>query len=245
MFALTVGNGHHTSRSIHATNRVVQQYLASLRSTDLDDVPVLELMRTLFADIPSTSTATLYKIIDIGDFTTGLYRDAAGTLVIRHHDAAGPLLSLLWPVVGRPGSVPSVARGETSILGNDGNVFLVDEASGDLVPLPAATADRCGYGWGSPSTEVINLYLAIVHAVSGVRAPVPRPQFRDHPDSLYGWLLRKDRRRELRLSHADLTRMVRADEPLRLAARKAANRPTTQRMTPPPRFATARGSTGR
>jgi hypothetical protein len=242
LFALAIGHGHQTSRSIHATNRVVQQYLASLRSTDLDDVPVLELLHTLFSDVPSASTATLYKLLDISDFATGLYRDAAGTLVIRHSDTAGPRLSLLWPV----GHLPGRSTENAAIVGQQGNVFLEGDDPSDIVPLPAASAGRCVYGWGSTGPEVVNLYLAIVYTVCGVQAPPPRPHLRDHADSLYGWLVRKDSDRELRISRTDLIRLVRADEPLRLAAKQSMNRPTSpsaQATKAPPRFATARNAT--
>jgi hypothetical protein len=218
LYALTVGNGRRTSRSIHVTSWVDHQYLTSLRSTDTDEVPALELLHTLFTDVTSTSAATLSKVIDLTDFGTDLYRDADETLVVRHNGSGGELLSLLWPVGLRPIEPTDV----TTIVGYRGNVFITNPDTGAVVPLPAATTGRTSFGWGHPGPEVVNLYLALVHYVQGVQAPTPRPRYQDHPDSLYGWLIRQSPQRELRLRWPDAVRMVRADEPLRAAARDAA-----------------------
>ena len=217
LYALTVGHERRTSRSLHITSWADHQYLASLRSTDLDEVPIVELLNTLFSDVPSTSAATLSKVIDITDFATDLHRDGNDTLVIRHHDNTGAVLSLLWPI----GLRPTEPTDRTSIVGYRGNVYVVNAGCTGVMPLPAAAIGRSDLGWGHPGPATVNLYLALVHCVQGVQAPAPRPRFQEHPDSLYGWLVRQDADRELRLRWPDAVRMVRADAPLRTVARSA------------------------
>jgi hypothetical protein len=247
LHALTVGNGRRTSRSINVTSWVDHRYLNSLRPTGLDQVPVLELLHTMFPDVMATSAETLAKAVDGTDFATDLYRDADNTLVVMLHDTTGTVLSLLWPIGLRP-SAPSDA---TSIVGYRGNVFIVDPGNPGVVPLPAAAPGHADFSWGQPGPGAVSLYLAIVHYVQGSQAPTPRPRFQDHPDSLYGWLIRQDPKRELRLRWPDAVRMVRADAPLRTVARTAATHRsgfagTTQAaLFPVPKRAARAGGTTR
>jgi len=147
-----------------------------------------------------------------------LYRDATGTLVVRQQEEEQTRLCLLWPVHQRP-KEPNSA---TEIVGSQGEVFIMDHKSGEVTPLPAVGPGRCEYAWGTTDAEVVNLYLAIVYSVDGVQAPQPRPRHSEHPDSLYGWLARRDKHREICLGWEEARHLVEADRPLRDAAGQAA-----------------------
>ncbi|NNJ63278.1 MAG: hypothetical protein HKP61_20575 [Dactylosporangium sp.] len=220
----SAGQTRQTHASIPVTSEASQLYAAALQATDPNDVPAIELLRTMFADVSSVSTASLARTISNPSLRTSLYRDAGGTLVVRRHDDADACLSLLWPVGPRKTEHPET----TKIVGSRGSVFLADEKSGDVVPLPATATTRHAFGWGMTDHRVVNLYLALVLAVSGERAPVPRPSYRDHPDSLYGWLARQDSRRDLEVPWPAVARMVDDDGPLRRAATDASSRAVPQ-----------------
>lgn len=223
MPTLAAGQTRQTRTSVNVNSEVAQQYLASLHPTDLEDVPALELLHTLLIDVSATSAAALTDVVDVDRLRNSVYRDAAGTLVVHRPDHAEPHLALLWPVAQHAEHHKEC----TTITGAHGDVFVVNNESGDVLPLPAVAPGRCAFGWGSAEAEAVNLYLAIVYSVVGVHAPVPRPRHRDHPCSFYGWLVRRNCDRDLHLGWMDAVRMVRADEPLRQVAAQAAHRTTS------------------
>jgi hypothetical protein len=209
MFSPTLQDGRNTSYSMDVDNSVVRAYLDSLRLVDLSEIPLLELLHTLFKNMAVTTADALDECIDVAKSDSEYYRDAAGTLVVRDEKAFRDRLTLLWPV-GRSVDNPTVA---TVVRGGGDGVFV--ETSDDVVPLAAAAVDRCGFSWGYSGTGPINLYLALVYAVDGTQAPITRPPDEDDPRSLYGWLTGRDREAELHIPWPDLVRRVHDDLPLR------------------------------
>jgi hypothetical protein len=209
MFSPTLQDGHNTSYSMDVNNSVVRAYLDSLRLVDLSEIPLLELLHTLFTNMAVTTADTLDQCIDVAKSDSEYYRDAAGTLVVRHKKAFGDRLTLLWPV-GRSVDNPTEA---TVVRGGGDEVFVEASGAGDVVPLAAAAVDRHQYSWGYKGTGPINLYMALVYAVDGTQAPIPLSP--DEERSLYGWLTRRDREAELHIPWPDLVRRVHDDLPLR------------------------------
>lgn len=208
MFSPSLRDGNNTSHSMDVNNSVVSSYLHSLRPVDLSEIPLLELLHTLFKNTAVATADALDQYIDAAKRVTEYYRDAAGTLVVRHEEAFRDRLTLLWPVA-RPVDNPTAA----TVVRGGGGVFV--ETSGAVVPLAAAAGDRYGYSWGYRGTGPINLYLALVYAVDGTQAPITLPPEDDDPRSLYGWLRGQDRDAELHIPWPDVVRRVRDDLPLR------------------------------
>jgi hypothetical protein len=147
MFSPSLQDGNNTSHSMDVTNSVVSSYLHSLRPVDLSEIPLLELLHTLFKNTAVVTADALDQYIDVAKRVTGYYRDAAGTLVVRH-EAFRDRLTLLWPVA-RPVDNPTEA---TVVRGGGDGVFV--ETSGAVVPLAAAAQaparSTCTWHWSMP-----------------------------------------------------------------------------------------------
>jgi hypothetical protein len=202
---------YEPQHGLDVDNSVVVAYLRSLRRVDGSEVGLLELLHTLVSNTAVATADTLNVFIAATESVTECYRDAAGTLVVRHEEACGDRLTLLWPV-GRSVDNPTEA---TVVRGGGDEVFVEASGAGDVVPLAAAAVDRHEYSWGHNGTGPINLYMALVYAVDGTQAPITLPPDEDDPRSLYGWLTRQDREAELHIPWPDLVRRVHDDLPLR------------------------------
>lgn len=219
MFNPTLHRGGNTSHRIEVNNTVAEAYFHSLRPIDLSEIGLLELLHTLFNDTAVVTADALDKYVEDVNDATGYYRDAAGSLVVRHDKGHHDRLSLLWPVA-RPVDNPTKA---TTVRGSDDEVFVEVSGANGIVPLAAATADRHNYSWGYIDTSPINLYMALVYAVDAEEPPIPPPALNEHPQSLYGWLTRQNRQAELHLPWPELVRRVHDDCPLRAAVVRAKN----------------------
>jgi hypothetical protein len=211
MFSPTLHHGTNTSHSIEINNPTVGVYLNSLQPVNLSEVGLLELLHTLFNNTADATADTLDQYIDEAKGVTAYYRDAAGSLVVRHDIGYRDRLSLLWPVA-QPVDNPTEA---TIVRGDGDEVFIEASAANGMVPLAAAVADRHNYSWGYKGKGPINLYMALVYAIDAEEPPLPPPELNEDPRSLYGWLTRQDRHAELRLSWPELVRRVSDDRPLR------------------------------
>ena len=222
MFNPTLHLGANTNHLIEVNNSVAAAYLHSLREVHLSDVSLLELFHTLFKNTAVVTAEALDQYVEEVNDAVGYYRDAAGTLVVRHNNGHRDRLSLLWPVA-RPVDNPTKT---TTIRGSGNEVFVGASGVGEIVPLAAATADRYPYSWGYTGTGPLNLYMALVYAVEAKEPPIPPPPLHEHPRSLYGWLTNQDQNAELRLRWSELVRRVDDDRPIRAAVVRAKNRPT-------------------
>ncbi len=222
MFSPTLHHGTNTSHSMDVNNSVVGAYLHSLRPVDLNEVGLLELLHTLFSDTAVVTADALDKYVDDAASATGYYRDAAGSLVVRHEEGRRDRLLLLWPVA-RPVDNPTEV---TVVRGCGDEVFIEASGADGIVPLAAAAVDRHNYSWGYAGRGPINLYMALVYAVDAEESPIPPPELNEHPQSLYGWLTGQDRQTELHLPWPELVRRVHDDRPLRAAVVRAKNRST-------------------
>lgn len=77
------------------------------------------------------------------------------------------------------------------VHGSGTDVFVVNSGIGGIMPLAAVATDSCGYGWGYSGTGPLNLYRALVYAVSQEVAPVIPYQLYELPQSLVGWITRQ------------------------------------------------------
>ncbi|TQS44348.1 hypothetical protein [Cryptosporangium phraense] len=214
MFIPTLDGSRNAGHTLELDSRITRDYFGALAPVDIGDIDLAEAIHTLNSDAARFTVGRLSEFTSEAEQVAGWFRDAAGTLVAHKQRAYGAdQIRLLWPVLRSD----ERATHATAIEGGDGWPFL-RYGSGPILPLAAVSVDRATFGWGYSGSGPINLYKALVYAVTGEVVDVHGPELNKLPNSLYGWITRLPNRSAFLLPWRDLVDKVRADEPIRSGA---------------------------
>jgi hypothetical protein len=202
---------HNSSRTLTLDNGYAAAYASGLVPVDAEQVDLLELLHTLQPTLPGATAADFIGLGTVHNGISGLFRDPAGTLVVRHEQHGQDAVSLLWPVGRR-----LAGAGDGTVVHVADRAAFVEAAGVDgLVPLPLAIINPATvFGWGYSGAGPHLLYQALVHAVDGSVAPATDGRFLNEPGSFYGWLTRQDKA-GFTIGWPELLERVDADWPLR------------------------------
>lgn len=219
MFDPAIYSDGSSQRLIDVDNPVARAYFEGLRPVDASEVGLMELLYTLYHDAKEMRAAVLGRLVEYIDESSGFYRDAADNLIVRH-TVVQSKLSLLWPV-----RQLVIDPTEATIIHGSGTAaYVLNSGVDGIVPLAAVATDSCGYGWGRTGTGPLNLYRALVYAVSQEVAPIIPYQLYEHPQSLVGWITRQPQNNDFLVTWPEIVRLVNADAPVREAVKRAKDR---------------------
>ena len=167
---------------IQTDNPVTARYVASLEPVRPSDVALSDIIQSLRSG-PETETLDDWNSIrSLIDSLDDIYRDGSGNLVF-HGEGR---YSIAWPV-RTPVQVTS-----GSIEGSGGDVFVCGDVPRGIVPLPLASDEDTGFGWGYTGHGPGALYRALIRVALG---DVPRKYdtefhaaVKGSDKTLYGWI---------------------------------------------------------
>jgi hypothetical protein len=158
MFSPSLQDGNNTSHSMDVDNSVVSSYLHSLRPVDLSEIPLLELLHTLFKNTAVATADALDQYIDVAKRVTGYYAtpQAPSLSAMRRRSVTGSLcygrLRDPWTTPPRPRWFAEGATGFSSRLRAPSFPWLLLLLTATATPgdTEAPARSTCTWHWSMP-----------------------------------------------------------------------------------------------